>query len=276
MDLYVLQLLMEGVHARVALNGVEIVADESAASKTLGLRVNPYIVDGENRLAVALRLPPPPVPAPAPEAGDTQASASQILPAPAAGEANFTLRLIGGRFGTEPGPEGVLLKHEWDPARAPLAPRAWRLVFNETFRPPHTFGRWAWQDAPAVTPQGADAAVLRAAVAQLQAAAQARDARALLEAHRLKFAEFGRALDEPEDTFRNDLAEGLDAIFAARDFRVRSLDVDLLILEPLAEGRLVRVRRPDGGAPLQLSGGGEVLQILPVYTRLPSGWVIAR
>ena len=98
----------------------------------------------------------------------------------------------------------------------------------------------------------------------------------MLEAHRLKFAEFGRALDEPEDTFRNDLAEGLDAIFAARDFRVRSLDVDLLVLEPLAEGRLVRVRRPDGGAPLQLSGGGEVLQIMPVYTRLPAGWLIAR
>lgn len=273
MDLYVLELLMAGVHARAALNGVEIVADETAASKTLGLRVNPYVVDGENRLAVALRLPPP---APVPEAGDTRASASLTPPVPAAGEADFALRLIGGRFGAEPGPEGVLLKHEWNAARAPLAPRAWRLVFNETFRPPRSFGRWAWQDAPAVTPQGADAAALRAAVAQLQAAAQARDARALLEAHRLKFAEFGRALDEPEDTFRNDLAEGLDAIFAARDFRVRSLDVDLLVLEPLAEGRLVRVRRPDGGAPVQLSGGGEVLQILPVYTRLPAGWLIAR
>ena len=56
MDLYVLELLMAGVHARAALNGVEVVADETAASKTLGLRLNPYIVDGENRLAVALRL----------------------------------------------------------------------------------------------------------------------------------------------------------------------------------------------------------------------------
>lgn len=275
MDLYVLELLMEGVYARVALNGVEVVADESAASKTLGLRVNTFIVDGENRLAVALRLPPP-APVPEPATGDTPVSGPQTMPDPAASEANFALRLIGGRFGVEPGPEGVLLKHEWNAARAPLAPRAWRLVFNETFRPPRSFGRWAWQDAPAVTPQGADAVALRAAVAQLQAAAQARDARALLEAHRLKFAECGRALDEPADTFRNDLAEGLDAIFAARDFRVRSLDVDLLVLEPLVEGRLVRVRRPDGGAPLQLSGGGEVLQILPVYTRVPAGWLIAR
>ncbi len=271
-ELYVLETLMAGLQGRVALNGVEIVADESAASKTLAQRVNPWIVEGENRLAVALRLPPPSPPAPAPDTPVWQAPPTAAAP----DGPDFSLRLIGGRFGVEPGPEGDLLRYAWEAAREPLAPRQWRIMLNQGFRPPRSFGRWLWQDAPAGPPQAGDAADLRAAVGQLMAAAQARDVRALLLAHRLKFAEMARAMDDSESLFSDDLAQALEALFAARDYAVRPLDATLLVLEPLAEGRLVRVRRPDGTAPLQLSGGGEVLHILPLYTRTATGWVIAR
>lgn len=267
-ELYVLETLMAGVQARVALNGVEIVADESAASKTLAQRINPWIIEGENRLAVALRLPPPPTPEPGSPAW---------LPAPAAPDSpDFSLRLIGGRFGVEPGPEGDLLRYAWETSREPLAPRQWRMVLNQGFRPPRTFGRWLWQDAPAGPPQAAEVADLRAAIGQLMAAAQSRDARTLLQAHQLKFAELARALDDTESLFRDDLTQALDALFAARDYAVRPLDASLLVFEPLAEGRLVRVRRADGTAPLQLTGGDEVLHIEPLYTRTAKGWAIAR
>jgi hypothetical protein len=260
-NLYVLELLFAGVHVRVAVNGIEILSDDSAASKTIGSRINPYVIDGENTLAIALRLPPPPV------------SVADAAP-PAAPE--FKARLIRGVLGRDPGAAGVMLQHEWSPASDPLVPGSWKVVLNQAWTAPVSFGRWAWQDAPAAALGSADTGAILGEVSMLHAAALQRDGRTLLDAHRLKFAEMARAMGATEAEFNKDLADALLAMFAAPDYQVAPLDPARLLVEPLAGGRLVRVRLPDGRPPIQARGGEESLQLLPIFTRVGGRWVLAR
>lgn len=252
--LYVVELMFAGVHVRVQVNGVEVVHDESAASKTIGARINPYVVEGENRLAVALRLPPADTPA----------------------DPDFAVRLLRGVHGRDPGPLGRMLDQAWNAATDPLVPGVWKVVLNQPWTAPVAFGRWTWQDAPAAPPGPADRQDLLAEVAALHAAVVRRDGKALLDAHRLQHAELARAMGTTTAEFDADLAEALSTMFAASDFQVAPVEVRRLLLEPLAGGRLVSVRKPDGSGPVQATGGGEMLHLMPVYTQLGGRWLIAR
>lgn len=265
MNLYVLELLFAGLQVRVAVNGVEVVSDETGASKTIGYRVNPYVVDGENTLAVALRVVP---------AGPPGAPGTAPPPAPEAPE--FTARLIRGVLGRAPDATGLIVHHEWSAAREPLVPGTWKVVLNQMWPAPVSFGRWAWQDAPATGLTPAETGAILAEVSALHTAAVNRDGRALLDAHRLKFAEMARAMSATEVEFERDLAEALTAMFSAPDYRVGPLDTSRLLVEPLAGGRLVRVRLPDGRPPIQASGGEELLHVMPIFTRVGGRWVLAR
>lgn len=264
MDLYVLELMFAGLQVRVELNGVELVADDSAASKTVGYRLNPYLIEGKNRLRAALRLPPP---------QNDKGSPSFQAKAP---ESDFSLRLIVGVKGVDPGQAGINFQYEWDAVKTPLPSGAWSLVVDQIFAPPSAFGRWSWEDAPAQAPTSADMGDIIEEVRALHVAAASRDIPRMVEALGLKHAELARALGANPQVFRDDLAVALSTIFSAADCQVAPLDSNALKLEPMAEGRLVRVPLADGTAPIKLSGGGEITHILPIFTRLSGRWVLVR
>lgn len=256
MDLFVLEMLFQSVHVRVQVNGVELVVDETAGSKTIATKINPYVVDGPNRVTAALRLPasvPGAPPPPAPE---------------------FVLRLIGGTHGADPGDAGRLAEYEWSAAQ-PLSPDGYRGVFDHTVPIASPFGRWSWQDAPAASLAQNERSALLAEVEALHRAAVARDSHQVLAHHRLKFVEMARALDLLEADLYIDMTDALATMFSAPDFAIAPMD-PALELQPLADGKLVRVAAPGGRAPIRLSGGDQSLQILPVYTRKDGRWIMAR
>lgn len=262
MVLYALESLYAGLMVRVAVNGIMLVVDDTLSSKTLSMALNPYVLEGANQVAVALRRP-----------SDASLEALQRR----RGAEDFTLRLQFGERGREPGPEGSLVAFAWPTAQSvPLKDDTWQVVFERTFQAPVAFGPWAWQSAPAGPVDGDALQALAQAVMALDAQARAGDVAALVAAHALKFAELSRALGVPAQKFEADLARKADAILGAADRRIEPLDVAELRFEPLANGRLVRGRRADGSAPLRLAGGGQAIGLEPVFTRVAGSWQIAR
>lgn len=261
-QLFVLETQFSGMMVRVQVNGVVRVSDDSLDPKTIATTLNPYVVEGANQVAVALRRP-----SDATLEGLKRERRAQ----------SFAIRVMAGVRGREPGPEGRLFADEWPSAQHPSMPDdTWQVVVDRPFTAQVAFGRWAWQDAPAVAPGDPALSALAGAVLSLHAAAASADTASLLDAHRLKFSELSRALGMAEDRLSMEMGTRINSMSSAPDFRVETLDPSDLRIEPLAGGRLMRVRRAAGEAPVTMSGGGQSLELNPIYVLSGGRWQIAR
>lgn len=258
--LYVLQVETEGLVVQVALNGCEVFSDWEGASRIAQLKVNPYIIEGENRLDVALT-----------PMTDDEGRALDV-------DRSLTVTLIRGVHGVDPGDAGRIARFTWDAAALPVEPGALTPVWTRQFtvRPEQAFGRWAWQDAPIVAPTAADAQELVALAGKIHAALSARDVAAVRDLTALRDREMARALDIPDDEMSADVDAYLRDWFESPGWAMDPFDPNALAASPSARGRLMRVTDAYGGAPLK-GGNTERRFAFPfAATRVDGVWVVAR
>lgn len=258
--LYVLEVEAEGLVVQAAVNGCEVFSEWEGAARLAQLKVNPYIIEGDNRLDVALT-----------PMTDDEGRALAV-------DRALTVTLIRGVLGVDPGDAGRIARFTWDAGALPVEPGQLTPVWTRQFtvRPEQAFGRWAWQDAPAVAPTAADAQALVSLAGRAHAALSNRDLVAMRALTALRDAELARALDIPDDEMAADVEAWLRDWFSEPDWSMDAFDPGALAASPSARGRLMRVTDPYGGPPLRGGGGGRRFAFPFAATRVDGAWVIAR
>lgn len=258
--MHVLQVETAGLVAQVTLNDVEVFADWEGARRVAQTKLDPYLVEGDNRLEVAL----------------TPMTDDQGRPLPV--EASLVVTLIRGEHGVDPGDAGRVARFAWSPGELPVTPGELTGVWSRQFtvRAEHAHGRWAWQDAPARAPTADDAQALIALAGELHAALAARDGDALAALTALRDGELARALELPADELRAEQSEHYRAWFAEPDWAMDPFDPGAFAATAFARGRLVRVTDPVGGPALKGHGGGRRFAFSVTATRVDGAWVLAR
>jgi hypothetical protein len=248
--MFVLEMQFEGVRTKAVLNGIQISARASGKSGMSQKNLNPWIIEGRNKIQVF---------AAAVEGGR--------------GAPRLGLKLLGGRQGELP---PALAETQWDAAKKPLAASGYTLVWEHEFTPERGFGRWAWQDAPASSLGAEDRAGITALVQEVHSALEKGDAKRLAGLFKLRTAEMARALDMTEA----EMSEGIDGMFEefahARNRKVGPLNAEGFVMTPQAGGRLIRVTAAEGGAPVKASGEDIELELEMVVSRVGGRWTIVR
>ncbi len=258
--IHLVEVASEGLVAQLTLNGVDVFTEWAGSQRRLQTKLNPFIVEGSNHLELAL----------------TRMTDDEG--APLDGPASFTVTLVRGEHGRDPGPEGVFARFTWDEAAMPVEPGTLTGVWARQFTVPadRAYGRWSWQDAPATPPNEQDAQELVALVHALHTALSNRDADAVAAIATLKHAELARALDIPVDEIAEGERDLLGGLFADPSWRVAPFDPAQLAAAPCAGGRLVRVTDAQGGPPL-VAGTLERPYFMGfLATRLQGRWTLVR
>lgn len=258
--MHVLQVETEGLVARVTLNDIEVFADWEGARRITQTKLDPYLVEGDNRLDVALT----------PMTDDE----GNVVP----GDQSLAVTLLRGEHGRDPGDEGRVARFAWKPGDIPVEPGTLTSVWARQFtaRPEHAHGRWAWQDAPARPPTAEDAQSLVALAGEAHAALAARDAAAVMALTALRDHELARAVELPEEEMRAEQAAYYADWFGEPDWAMDPFDPSALAATAFARGRLVRVTDPLGGPALKGGGGGRRFAFQVLATRVDGRWTLAR
>jgi hypothetical protein len=257
--LTVLEVLTQGMRARVSLNGAPVFDDYTGARKTLQTKANAYVIEGSNELKVQLALAWDPEERP-----------------PDAPQPSFRVRLIVGEHGREPGPEAVKLDYTWDPTTAPIQAALLRTVVEHTFTPPETYGRWLWQDADVVALDDTQRRAIGALVLQIHAAFAARDREWIRAALQVKSSEVARALGVPPEEYSAGFAQYLESLFASDRWALEPIDRDALLYRSHANGRLVSVSDTLDGPPIRGTDGERPFVFPMIVSRLQGQWWVVR
>ena len=258
--IYVLDVACEGLVAQLTLNGVDVFNEWEGRARQFQAKLNPYIIEGPNNLELAL----------------TPMTDDEGAPLPVAHA--FTVKLIAGEHGADPGPQGMLATFRWDEAALPVTPGELTGVWARQFTVPaeRAFGRWVWQDGPATPPAEADARALVALAREVHGAMVARDVDALLALTALKTTELARALDTPVAEIEDGQRELFGELFADPTWRVAPFDPAQLAAVPCAGGRMVRVTDSSGGPALVAATDDRPFAFGFLATRYDSRWTIIR
>lgn len=258
--MHVLAVECAGLVARVTLNDVEVFADWEGASRITQTKLDPYIVEGDNRLDVSLT----------PMTDDEGR--------PLGGDRALSVTLLRGEHGRDPGDEGRIARFVWNEADTPIVPGTLTSVWGRLFtvRPEHAHGRWAWQDAPQRVPTAEDAQRLVMLAAEVHAALVAKDVAALRRLTALRDAEMARALDLTADEMTEELDAYYRGWFEAPDWSMDAFDPAQLAASAFARGRLVRLTDAYGAPALKGVGDGRRFAFQLVATRVGDGWAIVR
>lgn len=260
--LYVLQVDSARLRAKVLINGFEVYTEVTGAQRTLATKVNPYVVEGDNRVTVLL----------APALDD------EGKPLPRTG--HFSLVLLVGEHGREPGPDALRLTWRWPPAEVDMPLErdafvpAWEGAMSVS--PRDAFGRWSWQDAPATALTDADVDEITELVRLLHSAFANRDAEALRFVLQHKHEELARALDVPASEIEDGFREYLTELFADPDGSLDEFFPADLLLQPVQGGRAVQVTDLGGDPPIQGQWNGEGFAFRMTLARVDGAWSIVR
>lgn len=253
--LYVLDVVARDIMAEILVNDVvvsEIRATGRIQEQTV---INPYVQGGQNQITARVK----PL-----EEGSPSLGYRVIL----------TVRAAGA-------PETLLAGHSLPDATAPLVAGGPAGQFGTPFQGGQAFGPWAWQ-APGVQPfrAGRDEQDILRLVWDLHAAFQRRDEATIMDMMRVKFHDLGRALQLPPAELAADALEHLRYLFASRNWALKPLEPEALVVRPMAGGLLVAPLRKDR-APLIESAGGPPYKLTLLLSRLPiraggAAWQIVR
>lgn len=258
--LYVLDLETEGLVVRVALNGVDVFNDWEGARRIAQSKLNPYVIEGSNALEVFLT-----------PMTDDAGSALDV-------DRVFRLALYRGEHGALPDDTSRIASYTWRAAESPVEPGVLTGVWGRQFTvsPALSFGRWTWQDAPAVAPREEDARELMTLAEILHGALARRDAATVMTLTDLRTRELARALDLPVDEVRDEQASWLSEFFASPAWALEPFDPGSLAASPYARGRLVRITDAYGAAPIKGTDGERPFAFAFAATRVDGLWAIAR
>ncbi len=252
--IYALQVQCSGLAVRVLLNDALVFEEPGGSYRFSQGKLNPWIIDGPNELAIELGAPP----------GHSIAS-----------DAEFALKVIKGPHGEEPGPDANVIPFSWIADDQPLDPKQMTVVFRGPVPVDEGHGAWQWQGAAPYS-AAADDLPIAAVVAQAHQALVNRDAGALHAITAIVTEEMGRALDVPAAELEADSLKYLSTMFATPDWTMEPLDPSSLRYVPSAGGRLVAVTDDHGRPILRGSGGGEEYQRDLTLSKLAQGWTIVR
>ena len=238
-----------------ALDGVGRVARQ---------KVNPWLLEGENRVQVRLQPLDD-------EAVAALASAKEGGGLPP----GFTLTFYKTEHGTSSCEEDILLYFDWTASEYPLQKDSMTQVLDHTIPFVKAFGPWTWERARPFMP--ADRPAVEALVAAFHGALERRDVPGLVSLLRVKLEEMARSLNQdPAQMLVKQQNYFEQFYFNDPSFRVDPLDTSQLVLESSAGGRLVAVRGPGGRAPLTGSAGPRPFDFSLTVSAVDNGWSIVR
>jgi hypothetical protein len=253
--LYLLDVAAQDVMAEILVNDVivsEIRATGRIQEQTV---INAYVQGGENKITARVK----------PLEEGTPSLSYRVILTTRAADAPETL--LTGRSLPEP--------------MAPMMAGGPASQFNEPFPGGQAFGPWAWQ-APGTQPfrAGRDEQDILRLVWDLHAAFQRRDEATIMDMLKVKFFDLGRALQLPPAELADDALEHLRYLFASRNWSLKTLEPDALVVRPMAGGLLVAPLRKDR-APLIESAGGSPYKLSLLLSHLPiraggAAWQIVR
>lgn len=250
----VIEVATAGLWSEALLNGVPVVRIRDGAQRVIQAKGNPWVIEGVNWLQVRLGFPA--------EQDGVGAGAELDVAA---------FEIEHGNPAAVPAP---LATWSWDPDELPIEEPGLHMALERQIAPQQTHGRWRWEDAEPF--DAADRPAVEALARQLHEALERRDVAEVNRLMAIKHDELGRGLDVPPAELEQDSAAGLQAAFAADDWRLEPLGAERLVLEPTASGRLVNVFGPEGGAPIRATVFDEPLDVKMTVSHLADGWSIVR
>ncbi|MGE0711629.1 MAG: hypothetical protein AB7N76_03560 [Planctomycetota bacterium] len=206
---YVLECAAEGCVAEFLLNDQPVVRRGEGLGGLFTGQCNHELIPGENEVTVLIS--PGPTPASALRARREVAGRERrgsVLAGEEPKPARVSCRLVRYLEREVIGsPAGVaLLELEWEDMGSG-APRHWPQVVSGVVDVGEAFGRWAWQDAPAIEWSEATEAEVRAFLEEMHAALAAKDLDAFVRRSRVRLAEISRAYQLPSGQKEREVRE---------------------------------------------------------------------
>jgi hypothetical protein len=225
---YVVEVSCAGLEAEVRLNDWPVFRRVALEARTYGAKVNPFIVEGKNRLDVGVG----PLP-------------SGLV---AEDEARLDVKVYKTEHGTASKDDDVLVHYRWTAEESPLAAEGTRRVFSHGFDFRKAFGRWGWERAKRFMPE--DEPAIAGLVSALHRALAQRDATGALALVEPRVRELARSVDlTPEEQLQKQL-DFWGVYFASPAWVLDPFDPAKLSYESAAGGRLVLVTGPEGASPI--------------------------
>jgi hypothetical protein len=249
--LYVLELQCSGLHVRGLLNDVNIAENGPEVEKISQFKLNPWIVDGQNKIEVQAAAPPPEGKFPG---------------------RHLVVTLMAGPHGQEPPPGSELAK--FDPRKdLQVQPGEPKTVWQHTFAASPSFGRWAWQDAEPATLSPAVQADIVAALRSFRAALNSHATETALAMNKVRIAELARATGVPEERLRKGFAGACEQWAPSE---APPLTPETLVFSLEAGGRVILVTRKDGAPILSSATSGPFTDRQLYVSRIRGSWTIIR
>lgn len=241
--IYILDVVAQNLIAEILVNDVvvsEIKATQRIKEQTV---INPYIQGGQNQITARFK---------AQDKGSPSLDYRVIL----------TTRSAGA-------PETLLASRSLPDATSPLVVGGPAGQANNPFQAAQAFGPWAWQTAGTQPYRsGNDEQDILELVGDLHAAFQRRDEATIMQMLQVKFHELGGALQLPPAELAADALEHLLDLFASRNWALKPLEPENLVVRPMAGGLLVAPLRKDR-TPLFESAGGLPYKLSLLMSHLP-------
>lgn len=258
--IYALRVECEGLVVRVVMNDVDVFDDWTGARRVVRTEINPYIIEGSNRLEVLLT----------PMTDDDGQVMDTVR--------EFQLTLIKGEPGHGHDDPARIAHYEWREDEAPVTPGALTDVWSRQFnvRPEHAFGRWVWQDSPSAVPGQEDSLELLALTEIVHSALERRDVDAVVELTAWRDRELARAHGISIDAQVAGQRARYEQLFASPAWSLEAFDPQRLAASPHARGRLMRVTDAVGDAPIKGTDGKHAFTFPIMACRIDGSWTIVR
>ncbi len=255
----------EGFRTRVLLNRWPVYRNSDMYWCSVGTKLGPWLVSGENELEVQLVLP------------NTERDKE---------DENWNATDVGQDFRIslyEPAPpmdepdpdlQQPLFVYQWTDDEAPLNPEGPTRVCRHRFQAPAAFRGWQWEKARAYCE--ADQSDVIAMVEHFYAALQGGEVPALLQMLKMRTHEMATVGEVAEDHLA--LEQGMCFYMIARGdgWKLRPLKKDELLVEPHADGRLVEVTARDGVTPIVSTSDSMDFGFDLILSHLDGQWTFVR
>lgn len=251
---HVLRIECGSLRAQVTLNGCAVFEAWDPDGRVIEHRLDPWILEGPNRLEVHLSPP------------------GEAPPRDDDGETGFVLVVHRVPDGGDPWDGSAFLRFEWSARELALTPGVWTLALAHVFCSRVALGSFDFRDARA--PAAEDRFALETAVTQVHQAVRARDVRALSALLATKTTEVALGLEMPREQAAADLDEELAGRFAEEDFEV--LPLPPLTFTTSAGGRLAHARTASGDPPIFGRAGGRAFGMSLTLAHRRGAWRVVR